>query len=176
MLAAGSTARPPLSELYVIVNSKLGPEFSMPSRSIASVLGRAIAVALTQALRSQLMLVYAGAQRHGIDAARRPCRRTPSIIPRAVRSTASTCRRSTQFGVAAGKNGTAFEEAVPDLDRGPARAHEANPASTPQLSILDFGVGEPHRQPPGDREHQEVEHDERHQPGIGGVIRSTAGR
>ena len=34
-----------------IVNSKLGPEFKMPDRSIAGVLGRSIAVALTAALR-----------------------------------------------------------------------------------------------------------------------------
>jgi Patatin-like phospholipase len=114
MLAASSTTRPPLSELYVIINSKLGPEFSMPSRSIASVLGRAIAVALTQALRSQLMLVYAGTQRHGIalrvahvDAAFNHPARGPfdSKYMQALYA----------LGVAAGKSGTAFEEAVPAL-------------------------------------------------------------
>jgi hypothetical protein len=122
MLAADSAARPPLSELYVIINSKLGPEFSMPSRSIASVLGRAIAVALTQALRSQLMLVHAGTQRHGIalrvahvDAAFNHPARGPFD--------GKYMQALYALGVAAGKNGTAFEEAGPDLIR--RGAHEA---------------------------------------------------
>ncbi len=37
----------------------------MPDRSIHGVLGRSIAVALTSALRLQLLLVSGGAQRHG---------------------------------------------------------------------------------------------------------------
>src|SRR5262249_56241976 len=57
---------PPLKELYVIVNSKLGPEFKLTDRTIAGVLGRSIAVALTSALRAQVALIKVGAQRHGI--------------------------------------------------------------------------------------------------------------
>src|SRR5262249_61449016 len=34
MLSARSTSRPPLNQLYVIVNSKLGPAFKMPYRNI----------------------------------------------------------------------------------------------------------------------------------------------
>jgi predicted acylesterase/phospholipase RssA len=40
MLAAGNASRPPLSQLYLIVNSKLGPEFKMSDRNIPGVLGR----------------------------------------------------------------------------------------------------------------------------------------
>jgi hypothetical protein len=114
MLGASSTARPPLNELYVIVNSKLVPEFNMPGRNIAGVLGRSIAVALTHALRAQLMLVYAGTQRHGIalriahvDAAFNHPARGPfdSKYMQALYA----------WGAAAGKSGTAFGEAVPDL-------------------------------------------------------------
>ena len=54
MLAAGNASRPPLSQIYVIVNSKLGPEFKMPDRNIPGVLGRSIGVALTSALRAEI--------------------------------------------------------------------------------------------------------------------------
>jgi len=114
MLSASSTARPPLSQLYIIVNSKLGPEFSMPDRSIAGVLGRSIAVALTSALRAELMLIQAGAQRHGIglriahvDAAFNHPSRGPFD--------GKYMQALYDFGVAAGKNGTAFKDALPDL-------------------------------------------------------------
>ena len=57
MLSAGSGSGAPFSQLYVIVNSKLGPEFTMPDRNIPGVLGRSIAVALTSALRAEIMLI-----------------------------------------------------------------------------------------------------------------------
>ena len=66
MLSANAAARPPVSEIYVIVNSKLGPEFKMPDRDIPGVLGRSIAVALTAALQAQVALTNVGALRHGI--------------------------------------------------------------------------------------------------------------
>jgi predicted acylesterase/phospholipase RssA len=66
MLSANAATRPPVSELYVIVNSKLGPEFKMPDRDVPGVLGRSIAVALTAALQAQIALTNVGALRHGI--------------------------------------------------------------------------------------------------------------
>src|SRR5712691_10961149 len=66
MLSPGNSSPPPLRELYVIVNSKLGADFEMPGRTIASVLGRAIAIALTSALRAEVALIYVGAQQHKI--------------------------------------------------------------------------------------------------------------
>jgi len=38
----------------------------MPDRNVPGILGRSIGVALTAALRAEVMLVYIGAQRHGI--------------------------------------------------------------------------------------------------------------
>ena len=66
MLSPGNSSPPPLRELYVIVNSRLAPDFDMPQRVIASVLGRAISVALTSALRAEVALIYVGAARHKI--------------------------------------------------------------------------------------------------------------
>src|SRR5258707_1827440 len=66
MLSPRGATRPPFGQLYIIVNSKLGPEFKMPDRNIPGILGRSIGVALTAALRAEGMFVYIGAQRPGI--------------------------------------------------------------------------------------------------------------
>jgi Patatin-like phospholipase len=122
MLAAGSTARPPVRELYVIVNSKLGPEFKQTDRTIAGVLGRSIAVALTSALRAQVALIRIGAQRHGIAlriAQVDEAFNHPSRGP----FDGQYMKALYEFGVAAGKSGTAFEDALPGLSlRGTEKA------------------------------------------------------
>jgi hypothetical protein len=112
MLAAGSKL--PFSTLFVIVNSKLGPEFTMPDRSITGVLGRAIAVALTAALRTEILLTYSGAKRQGVDvriAHLDPAFDHPSRGP----FDGKYMKALYDFGVAAGKKGTAFDAALPDL-------------------------------------------------------------
>ena len=65
MLGTGN-ARLPTDQVYVVVNSKLTPEFGMPERKVNSILARTIGVALTTALRAELLLVTAGAQRLGL--------------------------------------------------------------------------------------------------------------
>jgi predicted patatin/cPLA2 family phospholipase len=67
MLAAGSAARLPTNQVYVIINSKLESEFSMPERRISLILGRTIGVALTAALKAELLLVTASAHRLGLN-------------------------------------------------------------------------------------------------------------
>jgi hypothetical protein len=114
MFSANAKSRPPLSQLYVIVNSKLAPEFGMPGRSIPGVLGRSIAVALTTALRSEVMLVNAGAQRHGI--ALRIAHVDPTFnYPSRGLFDGKYMQALYDVGVAAGKKGTAFESTLPDL-------------------------------------------------------------
>src|SRR5258708_8689640 len=61
MLSPRGATRPPFGQLYIIVNSKLGPEFKMPDRNIPGILGRSIGVALTAALRAGSKFVYIGA-------------------------------------------------------------------------------------------------------------------
>ncbi|MGA7488717.1 MAG: patatin-like phospholipase family protein [Xanthobacteraceae bacterium] len=121
MLSATATGRPPLSDLYVLVNSKLGPEFKQTDRSVPGVLGRSIAVALTAALRVDIMLVYAGAQRHGISLHIARVDDTfdyPSRGP----FDGKYMQALYEFGVAAGKKGTAFDAALPELSmRGPGK-------------------------------------------------------
>ncbi len=113
MFAASSTSRPPLTQLFVIVNSKLTPEFKLPERNIANVLGRSIDLALTAALRAEIMLMYVGAQRHGIGlriAHVDPAFNVPSRGP----FDGKYMRALFEFGVEQGKKGTAFEEALAD--------------------------------------------------------------
>jgi hypothetical protein len=114
MLSASGGAGKPFSQLYVIVNSKLGPEFSMPDRNIPGVLGRSIAVALTAALRAELMLISVGAQRHDFTlriAHVDPAFNHPSRGP----FDGKYMQALYEFGVVAGKAGTAFGNALPDL-------------------------------------------------------------
>lgn len=56
----------PATALYIIVNAKLTPEFAMPERETAAVLGRSISVALRAALRSRLAQVEKAARRQGV--------------------------------------------------------------------------------------------------------------
>jgi Patatin-like phospholipase len=109
MFSAASKYRPPFSQFYVIVNAKLSSEFKMTDRSIAGVLGRSIDVALTSALRAELMLMYAGAQRYGIGlrvAHLDPAFSHPSRGP----FDGKYMQALFEFGIEQGKTGTAFED------------------------------------------------------------------
>ena len=98
----------------MLVNSKLGPEFKMPDRNLPCVLGRSIGVALTAALRAELMLVYVGAQRHGIAlriAHVDPAFDHPSRGP----FDGKYMQALYDVGVAAGKKGAAFGDTLPEF-------------------------------------------------------------
>jgi hypothetical protein len=56
----------PATELYIILNAKLSPEFAMPERTTFSVLSRLIGVVLKAGLRAEMLLLAANAQRLGI--------------------------------------------------------------------------------------------------------------
>jgi len=59
-------ARLPTDQIYVIINSKITSDFSMPHRQIHAILGRTIGVALVTGLRAELMLITASARQLGI--------------------------------------------------------------------------------------------------------------
>jgi predicted acylesterase/phospholipase RssA len=56
----------PAQQLYVIVNSKLTPEFQLSERNLVSVLGGSISVALKRTTRAEMAIVRAAAERSGI--------------------------------------------------------------------------------------------------------------
>ena len=66
MLGAAGGSRLPATEVYIILNSKLVPDFEMPERDTRSILGRLISVVLKTGLRAELLLVGANAQRLGV--------------------------------------------------------------------------------------------------------------
>jgi predicted acylesterase/phospholipase RssA len=65
LLAAGSHDKLPANELYLVANAKLSPEFALPERETAAVLGRAIEVAVRAALRSHIAQLRSAAGRQG---------------------------------------------------------------------------------------------------------------
>jgi hypothetical protein len=66
-LFPGSDKRLPMSQLYVLLNGKIRPDFYMPARTTSTVLGRSISLALQMGARMDLVLFYGAAQRDGID-------------------------------------------------------------------------------------------------------------
>jgi Patatin-like phospholipase len=110
MIAANGTSRPPLSQLFIIVNSKLHSEFKLPDRNMPSILGRSIDLALTSALRAEIMLMDVGTGRHGIGM------RVAHVdagfnFPSRGPFDGKYMRALFDFGVEQGKKGSAFEEA-----------------------------------------------------------------
>jgi hypothetical protein len=122
MLAPGNASRPPLDQLYLLVNSKLEPEFKMPDRNIPGVLGRSIAVALTSALRAQVALISASAPRHAIALR---IAHVPASFDHPSRGPfdGKYMQALYDFAVIAGKNGSAFQAA--SLGPSPRSPNEA---------------------------------------------------
>jgi Patatin-like phospholipase len=114
MLSSASKSRLPFGELYVLVNARLAPEFSIPDHSVSGVLGRSISVALTAALRAELVLTFVGARRQGVDL--RIAHLDPKFeFPAHGVFDGKYMQALYEFGVAAGRKGTAFSAALPDL-------------------------------------------------------------
>jgi hypothetical protein len=66
ILNTSSTTKLPATELYLIANSRLAPEFQMAERSLISVLGHAITVGVQSMLRVNIDRTYAAAKRSGV--------------------------------------------------------------------------------------------------------------
>jgi predicted acylesterase/phospholipase RssA len=114
MLASGKASRPPLTQVFVIVNSKLGAEFRMADQSVAGVLGRSIGVALTSALQSQVSLLSLAAQRldFGLQVAHiDPVFSHPARGP----FDGKYMHALYEFGFAASQKGAVFEDARADF-------------------------------------------------------------
>lgn len=65
-LFPGADERLPMSQLYIILNGKVRPEFYMPARTTSTVLGRSISLALQMGGRMDLVLIYLAARRDGV--------------------------------------------------------------------------------------------------------------
>jgi hypothetical protein len=66
LLQPDSKLRLPASELYIVLNSRLTPDYYPPERTTVAILGRLISVVLRASLRAEAMLFAANAQRLGV--------------------------------------------------------------------------------------------------------------
>jgi hypothetical protein len=66
LLASNSSVRIPATEVYILINAKLSPDFYVPERNTVSILSRLIGVVLKAGLKAELMLFAANAERLGI--------------------------------------------------------------------------------------------------------------
>jgi hypothetical protein len=66
LLESGTKARLPATELYIILNARLAPDFYPPERNTVAILSRLIGVVLKTGLRAETLLFAANAQRLGI--------------------------------------------------------------------------------------------------------------
>ncbi len=66
LLSRAKSALLPITELYIVVNSKLAPDFFMTERNTATVLARSISAALKSVMRAEVDRIYAVAKREGI--------------------------------------------------------------------------------------------------------------
>jgi len=83
-------------------------------QSIPGVLGQSISTALVAGLRTELILVSAAAQRYGIPL--RVAHVDPAFnFPARGAFDGKYMQALFDFGVAAGKNGSAFDQAVPGI-------------------------------------------------------------
>src|SRR5262245_10461223 len=66
LLEPGSKLKLPASELYIILNGRLAPDFYPPERTTVQIRSRLISVVLRASLRAEAMLFGANAQRLGV--------------------------------------------------------------------------------------------------------------
>lgn len=120
LLEPGSKLRLPATELYIILNGRLAPDFYPPERTTVQILSRLISVVLRAGLRAESMLFAANAQRLGV----------PMYITQVADSfnhpahglfDEKYMNALYQHGVERAKNGTAFEaigQSAPELRTG----------------------------------------------------------
>jgi hypothetical protein len=66
LLEPDSTLRLPATELYIVLNSRLTPDYYPPERSTVAILGRLISVVLRASLRAEALLFALNAKRLGM--------------------------------------------------------------------------------------------------------------
>ena len=120
LLEPSSKLKLPATELYIVLNGRLSPDFYPPERTTVQILSRLISVVLRASLRAEAMLFAANAQRLG--------------VPMHVAQVADSFNHPSyglfdekymnalyEHGVERAKNGTAFEaigQATPELRTG----------------------------------------------------------
>jgi hypothetical protein len=119
ILNTSSNYRLPATELYVVANTRLSPEFQLTERSLISVLGRAITVGVQSALRVAIDRAYGAAKRSGI-----PFNLAYPALASEQQGRgafdAEFMKGLFEFGVARGRTGTPFVQDVAEALRAPS--------------------------------------------------------
>jgi patatin-like phospholipase len=122
MLNTSTSYRLPATELYVVANTRLTPEFQMTERSLLGVLGHAISVGVQAALRVAIDRAYGAAKRSEIPFnLAYPALAATDQQARGVFDS-EFMKGLFELGVARGKTGTPFVPDVSDALRPPAPA------------------------------------------------------
>ena len=66
LLASTSKTRLPATDIYIVANMKLTPEFALAERSLSGILGRTVSIATKYAIRGGIEQAFAAAKRDGI--------------------------------------------------------------------------------------------------------------
>ena len=121
MLNTSSTTRLPATELYLIANNRLSPEFQMTERTLIFVLGSSISVGVQSMLRVNIDRAYGAATRSGVP--------FNLSYPALAADQQGKGAFDTEFmkglfeqGVARGKSGQPFVQEVGEALRGPLAA------------------------------------------------------
>jgi hypothetical protein len=121
MLNASSPTKLPATELYLIANNRLSPEFQLTERSLIYVIGASISVGVQAMLRVNIDRAYGAAKRSGI----------PFFLsyPALASDQQGKGAFDTEFmkglfeqGVARGKGGQPFVQEIGEALRGPMSA------------------------------------------------------
>jgi hypothetical protein len=121
MINTDAKTKIPATDLYLIANNRLTPEFQMTERSLIFVFGHAIAVGVQSMLRMNIDRAYAAAKRDGIQ--------FYLSYPALAADQQGKGAFDTEFmkglfenGVARGKTGEPFVRDVGEALRGPVAA------------------------------------------------------
>jgi predicted acylesterase/phospholipase RssA len=108
LLEPGNTTRLPATDLYIVLNGRLTPDFYPPERTTVAILSRLISVVLRSGLKAETMLFAANAQRLGVPM---HVAQVSDSFNHAARGLFDEKYMNALFehGLERGRNGTAFE-------------------------------------------------------------------
>ena len=121
LLTSGSDYKLPATQIYVLVNGKLTPDFAVNDRTTVAILGRSVSVAIKAAARTGVDRVYVATKRSGIPF------KLAYVDPSFTQQGKGLFDRDYmqalyKRGFENGKNGNSFVEQPPDLSNKPTTA------------------------------------------------------
>jgi hypothetical protein len=119
LLTIGSDYRLPATQLYILINGKLTPDFAVNDRTTVAILGRSVSVAIKAAARTGIERTYVATKRSGVGF------NLAYVDPSFMQQSKGLFDRDYmqalyKRGFEHGKNGKPFLDQPPDLSNRPA--------------------------------------------------------